>query len=360
MQSALPELTKDTTIIGPGQNKLVIKAPAGARHFTVSGNADLTLSNVTLMGPDHPTDGQDNGGVKTYGGKLIMTNVTVKACKTSYPANNHYAYGGGVDAYGSVEITGCTFDGNVAEGSGGGVYAFGSANITNSAFTGNDGGGVSLEYYSAAITNCTFTGNSRHGGVHAYAPCTIVNSTFIGNDSGNGGGIFLGEGGTVALCTVVGNEATNNGGGISIVNNKTANLYGNIIAGNKAVGSGNNVYHSIVGAQKWVDDRYDQDDLYNIIGEPVGFRLTEVFGTASPALASNGGPTQTIALAPASAARDKIPAATLNSWGLLTQANQDQRGMTRPSNANADIGAYELQPPPTRRAASPPPPATVR
>jgi hypothetical protein len=56
------------------------------------------------------------------------------------------------------------------------------------------------------------------------------------------------------------------------------------------------------------------------------------------ALASNGGPTQTMALASTSPAIDKIP----TSSGLCPAA--DQRGAVRPDNggASCDIGAYEF------------------
>jgi hypothetical protein len=54
-------------------------------------------------------------------------------------------------------------------------------------------------------------------------------------------------------------------------------------------------------------------------------------------LASNGGPTQTVALGPGSAASDAIPA----SSGLCS--GTDQRGFTRPDDGESrcDIGAYE-------------------
>jgi hypothetical protein len=52
-------------------------------------------------------------------------------------------------------------------------------------------------------------------------------------------------------------------------------------------------------------------------------------------LADNGGPTQTHALGPGSAARDAIPANGANC------AADDQRGLTRPAGAACDVGAYE-------------------
>src|SRR6202012_921232 len=55
-------------------------------------------------------------------------------------------------------------------------------------------------------------------------------------------------------------------------------------------------------------------------------------------LAINGGPTQTLAIGPGSAAIDTIPSATCG-------ASVDQRGMNRPYGAGCDAGAYESAPP---------------
>ena len=54
-------------------------------------------------------------------------------------------------------------------------------------------------------------------------------------------------------------------------------------------------------------------------------------------LASNGGPTQTMALPAGSPAVDAIPASTPGCTGTT-----DQRGITRPQGTGCDIGAYEL------------------
>jgi chitodextrinase len=55
------------------------------------------------------------------------------------------------------------------------------------------------------------------------------------------------------------------------------------------------------------------------------------------ALASNGGPTQTMALPAGSPAIDAIPSATPGCTG-----STDQRGIARPQGTGCDIGAYEL------------------
>jgi hypothetical protein len=66
------------------------------------------------------------------------------------------------------------------------------------------------------------------------------------------------------------------------------------------------------------------------------------FSTGDPnlgALQDNGGPAQTISLAPGSAAIDKVP-----STGAGCPAT-DERGVHRPVGSGCDVGAYEVAPP---------------
>ena len=66
------------------------------------------------------------------------------------------------------------------------------------------------------------------------------------------------------------------------------------------------------------------------------------FATSDPNLGplqDNGGPAQTISLAPGSAAIDKVP-----STGAGCPAT-DERGVHRPVGSGCDIGAYEVAPP---------------
>jgi hypothetical protein len=58
-------------------------------------------------------------------------------------------------------------------------------------------------------------------------------------------------------------------------------------------------------------------------------------------LQNNGGPTQTIALLPTSAAVDAIPVASCTDTNG-NPVTKDQRGDTRPQGKGCDIGAYEL------------------
>ena len=84
------------------------------------------------------------------------------------------------------------------------------------------------------------------------------------------------------------------------------------------------------------------DGGYNIdSGSSCGFSMSNhsLPNTAPDldALASNGGPTQTMALAPGSPALDAIPPSVTGCSG-----GTDQRGIARPQGSGCDVGAYEL------------------
>jgi hypothetical protein len=94
------------------------------------------------------------------------------------------------------------------------------------------------------------------------------------------------------------------------------------------------------------------DAGYNISDDnSCGFTATGSLNNTNPGLSSdgltnNGGPTQTIALAPGSPAIDAIPFADCTDQASPpNRINTDQRGALRPDagEINCDVGAYEFQ-----------------
>ena len=112
--------------------------------------------------------------------------------------------------YGSAALSGLTITGGSAT-AGGGLYNHsGTINLTDCTVSGNsatNGGGV-------------FTGGvyNYYGGTY-YGATTLTNCTVSGNSASNGGGIFSSDYGTTTLAntTVNGNSASNNGGGLFTV-----------------------------------------------------------------------------------------------------------------------------------------------
>ena len=251
--------------------------------------------------------------------------------------------GGGLDLRGGTAvITGSTIDSNTVTASpgltdgGGGIYLADStaATITGSTISnnsvagntsGNDGGGGVMLTAPASMTNDTITGNSAAfgGDIYSYSTSlTLTNVTLMNGTataSSGAGGDFYGEG--VNTLTIAGNLIA---GGIASTQN---NLGGNTQT-TTIVDNGYNVINTSNSSMNGASD-------FDLFGPSVDPLLS--------ALASNGGPTKTMADGAASPGTDFIPVARCTSNGVTT----DQRGNTRgdsgdvPPGGRCDAGAYE-------------------
>ena len=295
LQSTLA-IAQSVTITGPA-NGVEIMVTGNFRHITSSAN--LTLKNMTLTGINNTTSGGGGIQISSSSSTLNMQDCTVQNCYTST--------GGGASVY-KVNLTNCIFTDNTAGIFGGGMDAS-TATLTNCTFNGNmardDGGG--LQTIAAILTNCTFNGNSADAGGGVWS--STLNLT---------------------NCTVTGNTATSNGGGVYT---STTTMRGSIVAGNTTGGSENNVQG---GGYNGSDTHPPTaSNNYNIIGQPAGYSLAEIFGTTTSTPGTDG----TILIAPNGPAHNAIPVAALVTWGITG----DQRGVSRPQGAGGDIGAVELQ-----------------
>lgn len=262
-----------------------------------------------LPGEAGPGANASGGAVCATGGSAILSSTffgnTVTAGNsaengTDPSGSGQNGHDGGLAAGGGLwaasgGITNCTFYGNAVRGGNGGHGGPG-------VFTGGDGGdgghgqgGAALVLNIARIVNSTFANNSALGGTNGLAG----NGPFPGEsgDPGKaqGGHLASPEGGVTFKNSILG---TNAAGG---------NVYGNVLDGG----------HNIV----W-------DTTFKI-----QFSTSRRANARLDVLASNGGPTPTMALltnSPAVNAAD-------NSWAPAS----DQRGVPRPVGPAADIGAYE-------------------
>lgn len=206
-ENALPDVT--TTVVITGNGATLSLAGGSTRFFKVSGN--LTLNSLSMTGATASYPGSavyvDAGGTVTINSNAIYNNTgcpgatdyggaihsqgTLTINSSSIASNNctNGAYGGAI--YGSntstITISKSAVFGNVASGGGskgGGVAAFGDLDIVNSTISTNssqgDGGGI---YFNNVAGNAT-----------------IIYSTIYGNTSaGNGGGFVLTGGGVGSL-----------------------------------------------------------------------------------------------------------------------------------------------------------------
>jgi CSLREA domain-containing protein len=340
LSTALPNLSTDIDISGPGAGKLTVKPNTSLnfRLFNITATGTVTLSGMTITKAT-PTGG-DGGGIFNGGGGT----VNLSNCVISASSGKH---GGGIsNSFGAtVNLTNCTLSGNNAwGGGGGGIDNGGTVNLTNCTISGNsapiNGGGI-RNGGTLNLTNCTISGNTATLGTHD-----------------NGGGISN-EGSTanVTNCTITGNTASNLGGGIYSTTSTftTTNVKSSIIALNTA-GTGPDVDGPFVAQGFNLIGKNDgaaasfpagipnmNNDIVGTSGSPVDPKLDP------NGLQNNGGSTLTIALLAGSPAIDK--GTSVGSTGNLTS---DQRGpgytrtVNNPSAANAaggdgtDIGAFEF------------------
>jgi chitodextrinase len=331
--TGLPVITGKVTIQGNGATirRSAVAGIAAFRIFDVGPAGHLTLNSLTL------SNGLANNGVQ--GGGAIFSHGTLSVTGSTFTGNSSPAAtgtsGGGIDSSGVLTVTTSTFTGNSAQ-EGGGIFNQKTATVKNSTFTNNKatifGGGALVNGAGTlTATRDTFVGNTGPGGgaIDNDATLSVGDSTFFNNTAGSNGGGGIVNFGTAKITqsTLSGNTAAF---GADILNftGDTLSVGMSIVAG--GIGGGN------CGGEAAVTD-----GGYNIdTGSSCGFSAANhSMSNTQPeldALASNGGPTQTMALPAGSPAINAIPATTVGCTG-----STDQRGVTRPQGSGCDIGAYE-------------------
>jgi predicted outer membrane repeat protein len=289
LKSALPALTTNVNIEGPGANLLTVQGSGALTYMAgmLSINSGVTdsISGLTLA-----------GGYGYYGGSI---------------------YNGG-----TLNLSNDVLANNAAAYYGGGVYNAGTLTVSDSTFMGNHAG-----YYGGAIEAASGTGT------------VISNSTFFGNSAGYYGGAISNLYGslTVTNATIDGNTAYYGGGIYTVTSGTSSTLLRNtIVAANVSAYGYADVYGSVGANNSW----------NNLIGNGTGSNLVNgvngnLVGTASSPinpllgpLQNNGGTTPTQTLLAGSPAVD--------GGNILFAAATDQRGLPRVVNGTIDIGAYQV------------------
>jgi hypothetical protein len=282
LDSALPNLSSNIDIQGPGADLLTVRRNTGGyyRIFTVATGSNVALGGLTIS--------NGYGGIWNDGGTLTLNNLTVSG-------NSAGGQGGGI------------------VNSNGGTLTLNNSTISNNHVFGGlsyGGGGISNQGATLTINNSTISGNDTQdvdstygGGIVNLGTLTLNNSTVSRNSASSffdpacGGGIAH-LGGTLAVrnTIIAGNMA---GVAPDLCGSLSSSGY-NLI-GNAQGGSG-----------------FDPTDLLNV---------NPLLGV----LQNNGGPTFTHALLPGSPA--------LNAGDPDQLGTPDQRGVVRSGGVN--IGAYQ-------------------
>jgi fibronectin type 3 domain-containing protein len=380
-ENAFPDVLGSVTVVGNGATiTRPISAPS-FRFFIVDDGGSLNLSNVTLSNGSIPLGDLHGGGAILNRSLLTVTGVTFLDNQSQGTTG-----GGAIDNHdaGQLTVTQSTFTGNVGL-QGGGIEDeatlchtstpnCGKATVIQSTFTNNSttqygGGGFEgqLDGPNPALICGPWPWGTapcqEPGGAHD----TLVGDTFSGNTSITEGGSIANFGTATLTNSTLYNNSTGSGGGGGVQNTGTLSIVQSTIAANTSA-FGANVHSftdathtpgtttltmSIVsagvsgancgGTVAMTDGGYNLDD-----GTSCGFStglgsLVNTDPLLLP-LASNGGPTQTMALQvgakgiqPGSPAGNAIPSSFPGCTGSF-----DQRGVSRPQGGACDIGAYEI------------------
>ncbi len=307
-----PSITTSIIINGNGATvrRSTGSQKAAIRLFHVSQSGELTLNDIRL-----------------YDG------VGVEPPDTTLPLRNH---GGAIFNAGMLTVNNSDFDYNRARRQGGGIYNTGTMTINASTFQNNEAdyngdpggsGGAIHNVGTATIIDSTFVGNiaSQSGGaIGNHGIMTITNSTISANSTTlaeivSGAAIMNGGAGTlhISYTTITSNVGTTSGAVWSVLD--TIEIVNSIIAGNLPANCSYPATSPTSGPN--LDDDGSCDN-FTITADP----------QLDP-LASNGGPTQTHAIAPSSPAKNAAA-------GTCPAA--DQRGEPRPHGSACDLGSYEL------------------
>ncbi|RJP36652.1 MAG: hypothetical protein C4547_07090 [Phycisphaerales bacterium] len=222
--------------------------------FRRESSTTATIEGLTLT--------RGNGGAIT---SRDNTRLTVRNCIVTKNRSHASAPGGGISAYGTVDIVDCKITDNLG-GYGGGVAVYGGpATISSCEITGNRadriggantglGGGVFVSF-DTTIINCVIRGNAAigsGGGVYAQGKNVAIWNSIIENNTGRSNGGVVMIGGRLER-SVVANNLAEGGGGVSagydavirdcVIADNRATVHG---AGGLHLGTRSSVFQTVV------------------------------------------------------------------------------------------------------------------
>jgi hypothetical protein len=306
-------------------------------------------SNTTIQGPTSGSGATlanlvtiDGGGLSSSSGSTMLVVFGAGNAVNNLNFNNGYASNGGsggaITNFGTLAVSGSSFNGNQATGSGGAIFNINTLTIADSTFSTNSATGGN----GGAIDNSSYSG---------CATATITNSTFYQNSAANGGGGIGGginnDGGgctlVVADSTIYGNSTDNSGlsgGGVS--NASTLTLTNTIISANtNGGGASDDLFDGGIGGNFFNGTSVTSGDL---IGFYNGAPQNGTNIGLAP-LGGYGGPTQTMIPLPGSPAICAGSAGNLPSGVTVDQRGNPIENITYPGynsgNPCVDSGAVQ-------------------
>ena len=345
--NGLPVITSDITINGDGSTIERNQFADAFRIFHVGKEGKLTLNKVTIkdgkaeFSEEIPGDGS-GGGISNLSGEVTLNDSTIVDCTAQ-------GEGGGINnTFGTVRLNNSTIEGGLASSGGGIQNRVGNVEVKNSSFVNNSvtrlnsGGGIKNFAGTITIEGSTFSGNKApdgkgsaifsHGSFDGKSKVTIENSTLKNNQAGSGT-VFNGEHSEINIGHVL--MTGNQGGAVVDFSDETVRLKSSIVA-DQLSGPDCSGFPPIS-----LGYNLDSDGTCNL--NSPGDKPNNPNANLGP-LQNNGGPTQTSALLPGSAAIDTIPVASCTGLDGIA-VNADQRGFSRPvdGDVRCDMGPFEVQ-----------------
>jgi CSLREA domain-containing protein len=297
-------ISKDVLISGAGARSTTIAATT-TNYGLLGIEAAVTIEGVHLKGAYTASGG--GAAAIPAGRRLNLRGVVVSDNRTLLDSGGVTAHGGAFEVRGVLDLVDSLLTRNISTG-----YPWGDRSGAGGAISTRNGG-------VTTITNSTIAGNTTEGSG--------------AGGSGRGGGIYTEAGGTTAIVnsTLAGNRASSLSGadarGGNIYSAGTTTLRNTILASGDAAQSTENC----AGGGESSLGYNLADTTECALG---GATDREGLSPGLGALADNGGPTDTMAIASSSPAFDAAPVPGCPAT--------DQRGVTRPQGAGCDIGAFEL------------------
>ena len=320
----------------------------GNRASPLQANVELTTSSVMNNGAFSDCDfcPVRGAGVWVYGNSTFAQS---QISGNSAFSVAHYGTGGGLyftSRYGGPPVTATLTEtdlsSNSADNSAGAIGAGGDLTFTRGTISGNsaslDGGGIALFAGNLLLADSTVTGNiaGARGGalfLFGYGDIATSNSTISENMAANGGAVGNTYGSLhFANSTIAFNSATEHGGGMyQRYAYYLVDMQSTIVSNNTVASGAEDIWPpgmTVTGAN-------------NLVMAAPGVELPNDTLSDDPLLqplANSGGPTLTHALA--------VDSPAIDMGNNNSNASFDQRGegFVRVYGAEADIGAYELQP----------------
>jgi CSLREA domain-containing protein len=390
LTAALPGLTSNMTINGPGSGQLTVRRNTGGdyRIFFVSSGT-IAISELTIANGKAPDGSAADGGGILNNATLTLSDVVVTGCHAGNAGSvfTNGGSGGGIASSGTLTMSNCTVSTNVAGtgagnglgGDGGGISVSGTLTMRACTVTNNqsgasggvgsnpgNGGGLKISG-TVTLDQITFSNNTAPlvgGAVAFFSGYTIVrNSTISGNSAAGGGGIgVLGNPGTDLILenTTITANTSGSTSSVGIAGSGIANpgasvfIRNTIVAGN--IGQSDVTGGYLTAGHNLIGNADNSSGFTNgSNGDQIGSGGVPLNAQLGP-LANNGGPTLTHALLSNSPALDAgdncVTQATHCNDANIPQLLTDQRGTVfnrlvdgpdPDSTATVDIGAYETQ-----------------